>query len=317
MNSSSKPTIVRYNGQSFIFPVIQDLSNYFNIEEHYDPAKVYDPASTLMFVSPFRRPLHYQLMIDSGLKIVVDNLCEARCVYETHYANRENLFILENTNWFWYRESLENLSHLDRFNYCPDRNYQRLALMPLNAQRQHRDLLLDAVHPFLDSFVWSYVHHLDIRRQLPGDKQLKDNCLSDDRHFVKDWYDDTCFSLVAETAVELPGQEMFVTEKTFKPMAYQHPFMILGMPNTLQYLRSQGFETYENLFDESYDTELDVQSRIHIIKRNIENYKNIPHDTLTEQKALHNRNHFYDYDLVKKRLRKEIYEPLLNYANTR
>ena len=88
-------------------------------------------------------------------------------------------------------------------------------------------------------------------------------------------------------------QPIFVTEKTFKPIAFQHPFMILSNRGTLAYLRSQGFETFENLFDESYDAEINYIDSIKTIVKNVENFEKQPHSQLTLDKIQHNYNHFY------------------------
>ena len=45
----------------------------------------------------------------------------------------------------------------------------------------------------------------------------------------------------------------FITEKTYKPIAFFHPFVVAGEYHTLQRLRDLGFETFGNYMDESYD----------------------------------------------------------------
>ena len=46
----------------------------------------------------------------------------------------------------------------------------------------------------------------------------------------------------------------FITEKTFRPIACGHPFIVLGNNNILKTLHDLGFETFGSLWDESYDT---------------------------------------------------------------
>ena len=58
---------------------------------------------------------------------------------------------------------------------------------------------------------------------------------------------------------------VFLTEKTFKPIKYGQPFIILGTPNSLEYLRDQGYKTYSPWIDESYDQEHDVRFRWYAI----------------------------------------------------
>ena len=44
-------------------------------------------------------------------------------------------------------------------------------------------------------------------------------------------------------------------------MSGLHPFFVLAQPKTLSYLRSVGFKTFEDFWDESYDDELDDEIR--------------------------------------------------------
>jgi len=70
----------------------------------------------------------------------------------------------------------------------------------------------------------------------------------------------TKFSLVVETEAEL--QEYHITEKTMKCIMLGHPFVVMGTPYYLEFLHSLGFVTYSNIFDESYDRILDLDSRM-------------------------------------------------------
>ena len=54
---------------------------------------------------------------------------------------------------------------------------------------------------------------------------------------------------------------VFLTEKTFKPIKYGQPFVILGTTNSLQHLKEQGYKTYSPWIDESYDQIVDVRER--------------------------------------------------------
>ena len=53
------------------------------------------------------------------------------------------------------------------------------------------------------------------------------------------------------------GQRQHLTEKTFKPIALGMPFVMTGPANSLRYLRSYGFKTFDTVWDESYDCETD------------------------------------------------------------
>ena len=44
-----------------------------------------------------------------------------------------------------------------------------------------------------------------------------------------------------------------LTEKTFKPIILKQPFVLLGCAYNLEYLKSYGFKTFDQWWDESYD----------------------------------------------------------------
>ena len=73
-------------------------------------------------------------------------------------------------------------------------------------------------------------------------------------------YRDTSFSIVCET--HFTSDILFVSEKVWKPIVNGHPFMIVGTPASLAYLRSLGFQTFTPIIDESYDALIDTGERM-------------------------------------------------------
>lgn len=74
-----------------------------------------------------------------------------------------------------------------------------------------------------------------------------------------DEYDDSWFTLVTES--EMRPRPSRITEKVVKPLVNFHPLLVLGNPRALEMIREYGFATFEDVFDESYDAELDPRSR--------------------------------------------------------
>jgi hypothetical protein len=72
--------------------------------------------------------------------------------------------------------------------------------------------------------------------------------------------------IVTETAYD--DSRTHLTEKSFKPIVLQQPFMIVGTPGSLCYLKSYGFKTFDLLWDESYDQASD-KNRIELIVKNL------------------------------------------------
>ena len=131
---------------------------------------------------------------------------------------------------------------------------------------------------------------------------------SDDRSFVNDVYKDSYFSLVTETYYDdefinqlpdMPAEynhnlkRAFVTEKTYKPLMYGHPFMCIGNIDTNKVLNNQGFETFEKEFDINYDS-LNDKQRYNAILSNVMTFDYEKFDYHTLGKIIHNFHTFYD-----------------------
>ena len=71
--------------------------------------------------------------------------------------------------------------------------------------------------------------------------------------------DDSFIEVVSETNFEDPL--ITFTEKTFKPMLSKKPFILVGSPGRLECLHRMGFKSFEEFWDESYDTVLDSRER--------------------------------------------------------
>jgi hypothetical protein len=78
-------------------------------------------------------------------------------------------------------------------------------------------------------------------------------------------YADSLVSIVNETNFYTDFMwetARFLSEKTFKPIAKEHPFIIVSVPNMLIKLKELGYKTFHPYIDETYDTILDDNERI-------------------------------------------------------
>jgi hypothetical protein len=95
------------------------------------------------------------------------------------------------------------------------------------------------------------------------------------------------------------GQRQHLTEKIFKPICLNMPFVVVGTAGSLDYLRRYGFRTFGHVWDESYDSEIDDVQRIEKIGQLL---KELDQLSLQEKQqtfkqasavAQHNFDHFY------------------------
>ena len=74
---------------------------------------------------------------------------------------------------------------------------------------------------------------------------------------------DSYMSIVTETSFYIDND--FISEKIWKPLYQFHPFIVVGRPHLLKYLRDIGFKTFDWLIDETYDTIEDNDLRMSMI----------------------------------------------------
>jgi hypothetical protein len=100
------------------------------------------------------------------------------------------------------------------------------------------------------------ISKLDLPRLFPGEDAAKmSSCWLDQ-------FEPCAESLVYHvTETVYTGRRLHLTEKSFKPIALGMPFVLSATAGSLAYLRSYGFQTFGDFWDESYDQETDDFAR--------------------------------------------------------
>jgi hypothetical protein len=108
---------------------------------------------------------------------------------------------------------------------------------------------------------------------------------------------DSLFYVPTETVYF--GRRWHLTEKTFKPIALEMPFILVATAGSLKYLRDYGFKTFNGIIDESYDEETDDILRLEKITHLLKEIDNLSAEERLRihRRCLpiveHNYNHFY------------------------
>lgn len=101
------------------------------------------------------------------------------------------------------------------------------------------------------------------------------------------------------------GQRLHITEKTFKAIALEMPFVLVAPAHSLEYMRSYGFKTFAGIFDESYDEETNDIRRIEKVTKLLKDLDSL---SIAERQQIHqaclpivqyNFEHFYGSGLEK------------------
>lgn len=102
--------------------------------------------------------------------------------------------------------------------------------------------------------------------------------------------DSTFLYVICETDyssnIKLELDYVHFTEKTIIPLNQHKPFIMLGGPHYLKYLKKLGFKTFGDFWDESYDDEIDNETRLDMV---IEIIKDINNKSITELEQLKNK----------------------------
>jgi hypothetical protein len=111
-------------------------------------------------------------------------------------------------------------------------------------------------------------------------------------------YTDSYVNLVTESSVQ---PDLFITEKTWKPIAAAQLFLVFGTPGTIKYLRNQGVDTFDDIIDHDfYDSEPDWEIRLNKIHTLVDDL--VTKDLYqiyqdTKERRYYNQQMYYDGQL--------------------
>ena len=302
----------------------QYWQKYFDIEPYQDDQR-YAPGSAVLigYTESIDHLLH------KGYRPIVDHLFDS-AQYQTSVLE-PNKMTLHAPDWQWINEFrvIRGLGY-QSLSWRDQDSPTKFFLLPMNLKRDIRDTLKNHVQPYLNDSVWSYAQE---GRFLPDDEFVPGTNKAtpvNDRAYRPQWYADTCFSLVSESALNtnrmgfgMKPDQVHCSEKTFKPLAYRHPFVIYGTWHSLQYLRSHGFETFGEFFEESYDEEMDTwlrfQKILKVLAALYQQYKNngsVLQNSRVKEITKHNYYRFWDEPYVTQLFEKQIVWPIINFVET-
>ena len=113
-------------------------------------------------------------------------------------------------------------------------------------------------------------------------------------------YESTEIEVVLETLFD--DDRLHLTEKSLRPIACGQPFILAGTHGSLEYLRSYGFITFGDIWNEHYDSIEDPKERLNAIAdlmKQIANWTSEQRaDKMAEAQAIaeYNRQHFFSQE---------------------
>jgi hypothetical protein len=170
-------------------------------------------------------------------------------------------------------------------------NYQKLFLIycrDTTGLRTYRKTFLD------------FIEKQDILSQCQIGSFLDYNITSDSSA-IYDAIDhnQTAISIVLETVFDA---RIHLTEKTLRPLACGHPFILAAGPGSLALLKKYGFQTFSPYINETYDTVQDHNLRLQLIVEEMKRIQLLSDSERTElirqcnQIAKINKAHYFSKD---------------------
>ena len=294
------------------------LDKHFTLE-NYDAERTYSKSDTFFYREKFEG---IERLLDTGCKMIKDEL------WEQGYQNTSTLDSQQSVaccvgdsqnfirvpKWFWYEEHQSQREQKPNEIIFKHKESKFLMQIGLSNKRRRRlyeellqqNLLQDSLYSFLEKGI-------SLEGPIVYNPQHKP---INQRAYNKEWYERT-FCTVAVECSYLEGHgaiDAFITEKTFKPIMYGHPFVVYGDANTLSTLRTWGFSTFDNLFDETYDSMSSYEEKVKDITRQLKNLK-CHYDPETKEKIRYNFARFWNSELVEQGMVKELINPIKEFIS--
>lgn len=317
-----------YNPLLHKFISYQTITNQtFEYDEEYYRIPFYDlkkynrQIACLFPVNVLHKSLDYcedlQKRLDKiklkEFKLVISEPWESQKTIEEKFNKLEIKNIVKNINytfwaggasWFWFYMYDKHKNKNFKF----DHSYKKFDFLYLNkTNRPHREQLFNKLFDcgILTNSLYTFTSKgikLDKEYELPwAPIPYPERGMDQDIYELP--YNHSAYNIVSETHTH---DEIFMTEKIWKPIIAQQIFVVHGKQHYLKDLQELGFQTFGNIFDESYDAEADDNKRIEKIVDLCKWLKKQNYQQLykkTESIRKHNLEHFFN---------RKALEPVIN-----
>lgn len=283
--------------------VIHVHTGEYNIQKHYPH---YTDQLTLTYDDLYVKTIRPVLNLDPNIDLNNLEFTKAAVCLNWRYCKHRqlvaNFLAGENVYLSWYfKNEFEMLKKdlwfdLDSWKEKYPNLYQQLEVNNQNII-QHSPYYVDKITK--NSKEITHPHHVDmwpgVDEYKPGQTPSLFNTRSPELESI---YNDCFVDIVTETRFAQPTGNF--SEKVLQPIQYMKPFILLAPPYTLECLKGFGYKTFEDFWDETYDTIEDHGDRLAKIFTVIrEVLDKSPHELVELYKQMypileHNRNRFIE-----------------------
>lgn len=162
-----------------------------------------------------------------------------------------------------------------------DTDFRNLFIFLNNKPKKHRAMVLDLLvkNKILDRGIFSWREKLNWWSENYEFKFWNEQIVDIDieqKQYYKYEYDFItdkvlnfkCFINIIGESINF-NDSLFITEKTYKSILTSQPFICIGSQYQNMSLKLLGFELYDEIFDYTFDTDLNLENRVHGVLNNI------------------------------------------------
>ena len=305
-------------GQSFEFDEQYYRLHFYDLKKYQRKFACLFPWPRLYESAEYCEDLGQRIskLVSLGFKIIVCEPWESCSIIKEklntlHLDHPPYSFWAGDASWFWFY--MYNQHKDKKFNF--DHSYKPYTFFYLNKNpREHRLKLFDCFksNNLLENSLYSFTRKgikLKKEYELPWVDQENYPDMGHDQEIYELPYSHSAYNIVSETLI---NEEIFITEKIWKPIIAQQMFVVHGRQHYLKNLRELGFKTFDGIIDESYDEESDPEKRINKIVDLCKWLKSQDWKVLYEKTKdirAHNAQHFFN----KKSLQSVINKTVLGF----
>lgn len=192
--------------------------------------------------------------------------------------------ILFSTFWLYEYARLVDISEIIHKSF----EFDKFGICLNNAPKRHRQLLMKELDDLniLSNSYWTWITPINrsdensnwclhdtvwknetIKKTIDSQNYITSQNCTQYEYNIPIEYKKGFLDIVNETGLETP----FLTEKTYRALLFGKPFIVNGAKGTHKAIESLGFKLYDELFDYSFDSIQDDETRIKEISKQIEN----------------------------------------------
>jgi hypothetical protein len=193
--------------------------------------------------------------------------------YENRSEEYEHLLGFLQFNFYYYPFHINSMTPMEFFNngdypYRLDPNFEKTFLCLNRTQKEHKLEFCDFIkdNGILNDSHYSMLWNNWERSFVEDDYNQSTHARHESLIHL---YQNTAIQFVVETTfntTNLSIDSTFISEKTFRALAFPRPFIVVGQKHVLHNLRKMGFRTFSDIFDESYD-DMDDSVRMKSIQK--------------------------------------------------